>query len=91
MVDTVKNVPVIAQVAHALHYLLCDATADSSSPVLSRIHFHCLAYHCIAERLPASHTYFRDATASVARGALTATLVASDNTAAGPAFSSNSE
>ena len=37
------------------------------------------------QRIVSSVYYFRDATASVARGALTATLVASDNTAAGPA------
>lgn len=74
-----KDVPVPAMVERALRFVMGSS--------LLRVHFHCLAYHIVAERPGARRLFRADPAAALARGSVTATTQACDRSVAqlGPA------
>jgi len=71
----VKNVPDVAMVCAALGFVLQRIGAMAGTRKLSRIHFHCLAFHIAAET-PEARLKFSDPVPSLARGSVVATTQA---------------
>lgn len=68
--------PAPAAVAEAVRFVFSSIPARSR--VLSRIHFHCLAYHIAVERIPQARGVWLPAGPALARGSVVATTQACD-------------
>jgi hypothetical protein len=77
----VKNVPNIALVTKVLAYVL-DHAPKTGGRRLSRIAYHCLPFHIIAERTPDSGKLFASAGPALAHGSIVGTTRACDITPA---------
>ena len=72
----IKNVPDVSMVCKALNFILSSlSNLGDITRKLCRVHFHCLAYHLVAEA-PGSRSLFADPVRSLVRGAVVATTQA---------------